>query len=209
VNGPLGTLPRGCSSPVTTTLGARARRGLKIVGMSPSLMTVLPGLVPEPRDQWLSTPPSNWSFLQIRWLSVTKENQRTGPNAGLSSRDYSVSGLVQRADPVSEMLRCLQTGSWTKSRTPGIPKISRPTCTAEGHAVASMVEPLYYKPEIRGFDSRWGHWFFSMYLILLAALGPGVYSASNINEYQNILMGIKRGRRVRLHSLTTICEPIV
>jgi hypothetical protein len=26
--------------------------------------------------------------------------------------------------------------------------------------------------------------FFSMYLILPAALGPGVYSASNINEYQ-------------------------
>jgi hypothetical protein len=26
--------------------------------------------------------------------------------------------------------------------------------------------------------------FFSIYLILLAALGPGVYSASNRNEYQ-------------------------
>jgi hypothetical protein len=26
--------------------------------------------------------------------------------------------------------------------------------------------------------------FFSIYLILPAALGPGVYSASNINEYQ-------------------------
>jgi hypothetical protein len=26
--------------------------------------------------------------------------------------------------------------------------------------------------------------FFSMYLILQAALDPGVYSASNINEYQ-------------------------
>jgi hypothetical protein len=26
--------------------------------------------------------------------------------------------------------------------------------------------------------------FFSIYIILPAALGPGVYSASNINEYQ-------------------------
>jgi hypothetical protein len=33
-----------------------------------------------------------------------------------------------------------------------------------------------------GFDSRWGE--FLIYLILLVALGPGVYSASNRNEYQ-------------------------
>jgi hypothetical protein len=30
----------------------------------------------------------------------------------------------------------------------------------------------------------WMHFFFSIYLILPAALGPGVYSASNRNEYQ-------------------------
>jgi hypothetical protein len=32
------------------------------------------------------------------------------------------------------------------------------------------------------FKTRWGEWIFFIYLILLAALGPGVYSASN--EYQ-------------------------
>ena len=32
----------------------------------------------------------------------------------------------------------------------------------EGHAVAQLVEALRYKPEGRGFDSRWCHWNFSL-----------------------------------------------
>jgi hypothetical protein len=47
-----------------------------------------------------------------------------------------------------------------------------------------VVKALCYKPEGRGFETRLGEWFLSIYLILPAALGPGVYSASNINEYQ-------------------------
>jgi hypothetical protein len=39
---------------------------------------------------------------------------------------------------------------------------------------------------------------FSIYLILSTALGPGVYSASNRNEYQKIFLGVKGGWRVRL-----------
>jgi hypothetical protein len=31
-----------------------------------------------------------------------------------------------------------------------------------GHAVAQLVETLRYKPEGRGFDSRWYHWNFSL-----------------------------------------------
>jgi len=31
-----------------------------------------------------------------------------------------------------------------------------------GHAVAQFVEALRYKPEGRGFDSRWCHWNFSL-----------------------------------------------
>jgi hypothetical protein len=31
-----------------------------------------------------------------------------------------------------------------------------------GHAVAQLVEALRYKPEGRGFDSRWCHWKFSL-----------------------------------------------
>jgi len=29
-----------------------------------------------------------------------------------------------------------------------------------GHAVALLIEALRYKPESRGFDSRWCHWIF-------------------------------------------------
>jgi hypothetical protein len=32
----------------------------------------------------------------------------------------------------------------------------------QGYAVAQLVETLYYKPEGRGFDSRWSHWNFSV-----------------------------------------------
>jgi hypothetical protein len=47
-----------------------------------------------------------------------------------------------------------------------------------------VVKALCYKPEGRVFETRWGERFLSSYLILLIALGPGVYSASNRNEYQ-------------------------
>ena len=54
-----------------------------------------------------------------------------------------------------------------------------------GHAVAQLVEVLRYKPEGRGFDSRWWHWnVFSYY-------APGVDSASNRNEYQEYFLGVK------------------
>jgi hypothetical protein len=46
------------------------------------------------------------------------------------------------------------------------------------------IEALCYKSEGRGFENRWGEWISSIYRILLAQLGPGVYSASNRNGYQ-------------------------
>jgi hypothetical protein len=47
-----------------------------------------------------------------------------------------------------------------------------------------VVKDLCYMPKGRGFETRWGEWIFSIYLILPAALGSGVYSASNRNENQ-------------------------
>jgi hypothetical protein len=47
------------------------------------------------------------------------------------------------------------------------------------------------------------------FLIILAALGPGVYSASNRNEYQNIkimFLGSKM-RRVRRADNLTMWDP--
>jgi hypothetical protein len=43
---------------------------------------------------------------------------------------------------------------------------------------------LCYKPEGLDFVTRWGQWFLSVYLLFPAALGPGIYSAYNRNEYQ-------------------------
>jgi hypothetical protein len=47
-----------------------------------------------------------------------------------------------------------------------------------------VVEVLCYKLEGRGFRPDEVNEFSSIYLILQAALGPGVHSASNRNEYQ-------------------------
>jgi hypothetical protein len=48
-----------------------------------------------------------------------------------------------------------------------------------------VVKALCYMLRGLGFETRWGEWFFFfIYLILPAALGPGVYSTSNRNEYQ-------------------------
>jgi len=41
-----------------------------------------------------------------------------------------------------------------------------------GHEVAQLVEELRYKPEVRGFVSRWCHWNFFIDIILPAALCP-------------------------------------
>jgi hypothetical protein len=47
-----------------------------------------------------------------------------------------------------------------------------------------VIKAPCYKPEGRKFETRWSEWISSIYLILLAALGPGVHSASNRNKYQ-------------------------
>jgi hypothetical protein len=47
-----------------------------------------------------------------------------------------------------------------------------------------VVEAICYKLEGRGFETKWGKLIFSIYLILPAALGPGVYSAYDRDEYQ-------------------------
>ena len=61
-----------------------------------------------------------------------------------------------------------------------------------GHAVAQLVEALRYRPEGRGFNSRWCHWiFFSLTLSLRPHYGPGVNTASNRNEYQEYFLGVK------------------
>jgi hypothetical protein len=62
-----------------------------------------------------------------------------------------------------------------------------------------MVEALCYKPEGLGFETRRGKLFFSIYLILPAAIDPDVHSTSSRNEYQKrkIMFLGSRARPVR------------
>jgi len=53
-------------------------------------------------------------------------------------------------------------------------------------AVAQLIEALRYKPEGRGFDSRWCHRNFSIDIIL-----PAVLWSCNRNEYQEYFLGVK------------------
>jgi hypothetical protein len=55
---------------------------------------------------------------------------------------------------------------------------------ANGACGSVVIVALCYKPDGRELKTQWGEWMFSVYLILPAALGPAVYSASNRNEYQ-------------------------
>jgi len=65
-------------------------------------------------------------------------------------------------------------------------QISECFMNCRGHAVAQLVEALRYKPEGRGFDSRWCHGNFFIDIILRPHYSPGVDLASNINEYQEV-----------------------
>jgi hypothetical protein len=73
------------------------------------------------------------------------------------------------------------------------------------HFIRLMVIFVYcFERGARGSVVSWGtmlHFFFSIYLIFPAALGPGVGSASNRNEYQESSWGVEGGRRVRLTAL--------
>jgi len=69
------------------------------------------------------------------------------------------------------------------------------------HALGQLVEALRYKPQGRGFDSRWCQWNFSLTLSFWSHCGCGVDSASNRNEYQEYFLGGKGGRCLGLITL--------
>jgi hypothetical protein len=61
---------------------------------------------------------------------------------------------------------------------------------------------IRYKPEGRGFDSRWCHWNFSLTYFLRRHYVPGVDSASNRNDYQEYFLAGKGDRSVGLITFT-------
>jgi len=74
-----------------------------------------------------------------------------------------------------------------------------------GHAVAQWVEALHYKPEGRGLVSLWYHFSFPLTQCFRPHYGPGVYSASNRNEWQEYFLRGKGGRCVGLTALPPSC----
>jgi len=66
----------------------------------------------------------------------------------------------------------------------------------------NSVPPLLYKPESRGFHSRWCHWNFSWTESFRPHYGPGVDSASDTQEYQGYLLHGKGGWCVGLTTLS-------
>ena len=59
-----------------------------------------------------------------------------------------------------------------------------------GDRGGTVVKVLCYKSEGSWFDPRWFHWNFSLTLSFRSHYGPGVDSASNINEYQEDFLGV-------------------
>jgi hypothetical protein len=59
-----------------------------------------------------------------------------------------------------------------------------------GQGVGQLVEALRYKPEGRGFDSRWCHGNFSLASSFRPHYSLGVGSTSNRNECQEYFLGV-------------------
>ena len=71
--------------------------------------------------------------------------------------------------------------------------------------MAQLLGALRYRPEGRGFDSRWCYWNFSLPLSFRPHCGPGVDSVSYRNEYQEYFLRGKGGCCVGLAILPPSC----
>jgi len=111
---------------------------------------------------------------------------------------------VQRRPQCSERLLNSTVVPASVHRT-AVNAFTGPIDLKPGNAVAQLVEELRYKPEGRGFDSRWCHWNFSLTYSFRQHYGPGVDSASTRNEYQVYFLGGKGSRCVGLTTLPPLC----
>ena len=66
-----------------------------------------------------------------------------------------------------------------------------PVLNLMGDRGSTVVKVLCYKSEGRWFDPSWCHWNLSLTYYFRSHHGPGVDSASNINEYQEYFLGVK------------------
>jgi hypothetical protein len=82
-------------------------------------------------------------------------------------------------------LRHLALRLRTNGGTPPLPPVS------SWYAIAQLVEALRYKPEGRGFDTRWCHWNFSLALSFWPHYGPGLTQPLKEMSTRNISWGVK------------------
>jgi hypothetical protein len=76
-----------------------------------------------------------------------------------------------------------------KQQTPTDPRLLN--CSSNAFLIISRTEALRYKPKGRGFDTRWVQWNLSLTKSFRTPQDPEVDSASDINEYQGYLQGVK------------------
>ena len=57
--------------------------------------------------------------------------------------------------------------------------------------MAQLVEALYFKPEGRGFDSRWYYCSFPLTSCFRLQYTPGADLASNTKDHQEFFLGVK------------------
>jgi hypothetical protein len=127
---------------------------------------------------------------------------------------YSSSVKYSRERPVLKYLQSvlplrLETKFYTKAKVQAISSsvfFNLYVFRQQGHAVAYLVEVLCYKPEGRGFNTRWGYFdFFS--LPSSSSRTMALWSSQALIEMstRNLLGG--GGRKA--DNLTGVCEPIV
>ena len=73
-----------------------------------------------------------------------------------------------------------------------------------GYTLGQLVTTLRYKPERRGFDSRWGYLDF-LWQSIRQYYGCGIYLASSSNEYQGCPLGSKDDHCLRLTTFPPSC----
>jgi hypothetical protein len=141
----------------------------------------------------------NKEHTELKHSRLTNKHQRQFPTCWIFYRECAnFDGTSQLKNRGKLLLRCCKHRSEGRALLRYI------------HAPRIVVEALCYKAEVRGFETRWGELTVSIYLIILAALGPRDYSASNKNEYQKQkrMFVASRARPVlKTANLTSIWEP--
>jgi hypothetical protein len=160
-----------------------------------------------------------WQMLQMRTLTPVTAVLVAIASLNTSPTAHSVSPALQQASLATALQKCTQgvLASNLDRALVTLTVLSSSSWFSPGkcrdRTRGSVVLRHYATSQkVAGLGSLEVNAFFPIYLILPAALGPGVYSASNRNEYQEQRKMFLRSRSRpvrRADNLTAICVPIV